>query len=284
MKKTFVALIVTLVFGLTVFAQIPRPPRKRQPVDVISDTTLTDSSMQDSLEIEAEIFVPPDSTILIPAGQYEIGYNKGLPDQKPVRLVTVRAFYLDNHEVTNAQYSAFLDSTGHRLPIYWQDSLYNDPDMPVVGVSWYDAEAYCKWAGKRLPTEAEWEIAARGGLKDEKFPFEGRINSDKVNYHYDDYNDPEGLKIAGQYPPNGYGLYDMAGNVWEWTADWYRQTAYQDTTDLDSPSGPAKGQARVIRGGSWNYIADFQTVYYRNRAAPEMKVNYIGFRCAKDAE
>ena len=273
-----------LIFGSAVMAQIPRPGRNRQPAEVITDTTRADTTLQDSVEVEEEIFVPPDSMILIPAGQYEIGYKKGLPDQKPTHLVTVSAFYLDNHEVTNAQYSAFLDSSGHRLPVYRQDSLYNDPNIPVVGVSWYDAEAYCQWAGKRLPTEAEWEIAARGGIADEKYPFDGRLNSDKANYHHDTLNDPEGLKIAGQYPPNGYGLYDMAGNVWEWAADWYSQTAYRDTTNLQNPAGPAKGQAKVIRGGSWNYISDFQTVYYRNRANPEMMVNYIGFRCAKDAE
>lgn len=243
-----------------------------------------DSGAADSGAVNDTVTSLPDSMVLIPAGKYTIGDKKGLSEQKPEHSVTVNAFFIDIHEVTNAQYKVFLDSTGYALPMYWRDTLYNKPYQPVVGISWYDAVEYCKWAGKRLPTEAEWEIAARGGLTSEDYPFTGKINQDKANYIFDKYEKPKGLLKVGSYPPNGYGLYDMAGNVYEWCKDWYLETAYKDTTDYINPQGPIKGQARVMRGGAWNYNADFQQVAMRNRAKPELRTNYIGFRCAKNGE
>ncbi|MBC8204542.1 formylglycine-generating enzyme family protein [bacterium] len=242
----------------------------------IADSSLIVSLTADTLD------VPPDSMALITGGKYFIGNSKGLSDQRPAHEVTIDSFYIDIHEVTNAQYQVFLDSTGYRQPLFWDDSLYNHPFQPVVGVSWDDAAAYCKWAGKRLPTEAEWEIAACGGLIGKEYPWEGRADETKANYRYDETVQDLNIRIVGQYPPNGYGLSDMAGNVWEWVYDYYSPTFYADSTKWNNPKGPAKGTAKVIRGGSFNYTAEFITVYCRNRLKPASQLNFVGFRCAKN--
>lgn len=256
------------------------PIKNTEPSTAAGDTTRADSlaALQDTL------IIPPDTMALIPGGVYNIGNDKGIPDQRPRHKVKLRSFYLDIHEVTNAQYAEFLEATGHREPLFWDDTTYNKPYLPVTGVSWNDAAAYCKWAGKRLPTEAEWEAAARGGLEGEDYPWKGPPDENLANYHHDSASPPKGIKPAGQYKPNGFGLLDMAGNVWEWTYDYYKPDYYADSTSVDNPRGPSRGTSRVIRGGAWNYGPDFMKVYYRNRAAPHLRLNYIGFRCARDAE
>jgi iron(II)-dependent oxidoreductase len=234
-----------------------------------AEALLLDSSQTDTtLIVDSVASLPLDTMILIPAGEYLIGDDEGLPDQKPAHKVKLDAFFIDAYEVTNSQYAKFLEDSGHRLPLFWLDTTLNRPYMPVTGVSWDDAVAYCQWAGKRLPTEAEWETAARGGLTEQEYPWEGSIKKEKANYRDDPDKKPSGLKEVGQYPPNGYGLYDMSGNVWEWTADLYSKNS----------------SARVLRGGSWNYTAEFQKCAYRNRALPDLRTNYIGFRCVKSAK
>ena len=279
-KKLISFSILTLFAGICVWGQFIEGAEQA----VGADSTLVDSTAVDSAALADTVVIPPDSMVLIPGGEYIIGYNKGKFDQKPEHKVKLRPFYIDIHEVTNAQFAEFLEATGRRLPLYWEDSTYNRPHLPVTGVSWDDAVAYCQWAGKRLPTEAEWEVAARGGLEREKYPWDGKIGADKANYRYDLDEDPEGIKPVGQYPLNGYGLYDMAGNVWEWTADYYSPIAYADTSDWDNPQGPRKGTTRVIRGGAWNYGEDYLQCAYRNRARSDMRFNYLGFRCANDGE
>jgi len=222
--------------------------------------------------------------VLIPGGEYDIGDKRGLPDAKPYHKVVLDPFYIDNHEVSNAQYMEFAEAAGHRLPLFWNDSTLNDPRMPVTGVSWDDAVAYAEWAGKRLPTEAEWEAAARGGLIREDYPWEGTPDGEKANYRFDPSEAPEGLNYIGQYPQNGYGLYDMAGNVYEWIADYYSASIYADTSRYNRPTGPSEGTARVLRGGAWNYTGEFLKVSYRNKAAPHIRTRYIGFRCARSVD
>ncbi len=247
---------------------------------VAGDTTVSDSAAA----VSDTIIIPPDTMALIPGGEYSIGYNKGMLDQRPLHKVKLRSFYIDVHEVTNAQYRDFLEATGHREPLFWDDTTFNKPYLPVTGVSWKDASAYCAWAGKRLPSEAEWEVAARGGLEGEDYPWKGSLKEELANYHHNPDTIPQGIKPVGQYLANGFGLYDMAGNVWEWTADYYSATFYSDSAALENPRGPSRGSARVIRGGSWNYGREFQKVYYRNRASPVLRLSYLGFRCAEDAE
>ena len=188
--------------------------------------------------------------VMIPAGEFEMGTDSdeisGLIEwarkwysspvtswhdrEKPRHTVYLDAFYMDKYEVTNTLYKKFIDATGHKSPDFWNDDKYNSPDQPVVGVTWDDAKAYAEWAGKRLPTEAEWEKAARGGLVGKKFPW-GDSDPDGTQCNFADKNTSDiwsdksvddGYQYAapvGSFTPNGYGLYDMAGNVWEWCAD-----------------------------------------------------------------
>lgn len=185
----------------------------------------------------------------------------------------VGAFYMDQFEVTNAEYKDFVEDQPqwgkNRIPANFHDGKYlkhwpyptEKKDHPVVYVSWRAANAYAKWAGKRLPTGAEWEYAARGGQVDKKYPWGDSIDDTQANY---------GLNVGdtvpvGQYAPNGYDLYDMIGNVWEWCSDPYESV----------------DNFRVLRGGSWFDTATFVRVSTRNWSTRSFTSAYIGFRCAK---
>jgi len=176
------------------------------------------------------------------------------------------AFYMDKYEVTNAQYRKFIRAIGHRKPEFWHDSRFNQPNQPVVGVSWHDAAAYAKWAGKRLPTEAKWEYAARGGFMDKEF---GWVDDESLARDYANYKLTGGkdkwldtTSPVGSLKSNGYGLYDMAGNVWEWCQDWH---------DNDQ-------KEKVLRGGSWGSNGHYLRLAYRG-IAPHTRNSYYGFRC-----
>ncbi|MFC1712224.1 SUMF1/EgtB/PvdO family nonheme iron enzyme [Candidatus Poribacteria bacterium] len=220
---------------------------------------------------------------LIPAGNFRMGSDDGEDDEKPVHTVYVDAFYMDKYPVTNTQYRRFVQATGHSEPRSlggfrpWSNLKFSGDDQPVVCVSWNDAQAYAQWAGKRLPTEAEWEKAARGGLMDMKYPWGNEIKDENANY---------GVNVkhttpVSSYPPNDYGLYDMAGNIWEWCADWYGENYYLDSPSLD-PEGPGSGVLRVLRGGSWNHSRPSNLrVSYRSPGTPDILSNHVGFRCAE---
>ena len=216
--------------------------------------------------------------VLIPAGSFEMGdhFNEGNSHERPVHRVTLDAFYMDKYEVTNAQYGKFMSVAGHREPIYWDDSRFNQPNQPVVGVSWDDAVAYARWAGKRLPTEAEWEKAARGRLEGRKYPWGNTIDSSKARYNQD-YSGGKPTSV-GSYSANGYGLYDMAGNVWEWCADWYDED-YYSSSPSSNPQGPSTGKWRVLRGGSWRFSTLNLRVAYRFNITPSFTLSNGGFRC-----
>ena len=217
--------------------------------------------------------------VLIPAGTFEMGDSKNEPEiymkrSRPVHTVELDAFYMDSREVTNGQYGVFMEQTGHRKPYYWNDTKYNQTNQPVVGVDWNDAVAYAKWAGKRLPTEAEWEYAARGGLAGKRYPWGDEITHDDANY-----GSKGGIPtVVGSYPANGYGLYDMAGNVWEWCQDWYDKD-YYNNSPTKNPPGPGTGSSRVLRGGSWSYGTSYLRVAHRNYNGPYGRYLGSGFRC-----
>lgn len=219
--------------------------------------------------------------VLIPAGEFEMGSNDGEDDEKPVHTVYLDAFYMDKYEVTNALYKKFMDATGYKAPAYWNDKRFNDPQHPVVGVSWKDANEYCKWAGKRLPTEAEWEKAARGGLVGKKYPWGDTLTHNDANYSGKGDKDIwKYTSSVGSFPPNGYGLYDMAGNVYEWCADWYGSNYYA-SSPKSNPAGQSSGLVRVLRGGSWSHLNDSNLrTAYRNYYDPTYVYNYLGFRCS----
>ena len=184
--------------------------------------------------------------------------------------------------ISNAQYRKFVQATGHKEPEYWNDSDYDQPSQPVVGVDWNEAVAYARWAGKRLPTEAEWEYAARGGLSGRKYPWGDTISTSQANYGRNVGNPVP----VGSYLANGYGLYDMAGNFWGWCVDWYGPDYYSSSPSRN-PQGLSSGSYRVCRGGSWNFsrnllrldpLYDFRGIRLPG-ARPENANDNRGFRC-----
>ncbi|KPK86517.1 MAG: hypothetical protein AMS27_04885 [Bacteroides sp. SM23_62_1] len=224
--------------------------------------------------------------VLIPAGSFIMGFESS-PDvpftDNYAHQVYVDSFYLDKYEVTNAQYYEFCQATGRRYPEFWDMDVYNSgleyPDYPVTGVTWADAKAYAEWKGLRLPTEAEWEYAARGGLIGKDFPYGNEMDSTMANYH-----PTQGHTMpVGSYPPNGYGLFDMAGNVVEWVYDFYSVDYYLECPG-ENPSGPLYGKRRVIRGGGWRSGKGCNTVHFRQSLRPYWVDFNVGFRCAKDLD
>lgn len=261
-----------------------------------------------------------DGMVLISAGSFEMGTNNGMPFEAPVHRVTVRQFWIDAHEVTVGAFRQFVEATGYKTEAEsfgwsavfdiktgdwvrtngasWKDpegdGKMPSPDEPVTQVSWNDANAYAKWAGKRLPTEAEWEFAARGGLVGKKYSWGDELRpggKPVANWWqgtFPEKNTGEdgfiGRAKVGSFAPNGYGLYDTAGNVWEWAADWYAEDFYNISPSGD-PKGPVNGEQRVIRGGSWMCAENFCTNYRvaaRSHATPDSGMNNLGFRCVKD--
>jgi formylglycine-generating enzyme required for sulfatase activity len=216
--------------------------------------------------------------VLVPAGDSWMGSEDGGSEERPRRKVYLDGFYIDRTEVTNAQYRRFMEATGQRAPAYWGNSRFNAPDQPVVGVDWGDARAYCAWAGKRLPTEAEWEKTARGP-DGRRYPWGDEWDPRKANFAEGGPGKPTpvGSYRAGASP---YGAVDMAGNVWEWVADWYQRDYYTKAPSRNPP-GPDQGALKVLRGGSWyDYPFDLRAAY-RSFSTPDFRITYIGFRCAR---
>jgi formylglycine-generating enzyme required for sulfatase activity len=257
--------------------------------------------------------------MLIPAGEFVMGSNKGESFEKPEHIVYLDAFYMDIYEVTNAQYQEFVRATGRKEPvglsynIYnlsesptqgfrpWQDANFNGYKQPVVCVSYDDAQAYAKWAGKRLPTEAEWEKAARNkranqdfswgntwsppnriaNFRDEAFKRLTR-STESIISNYDDgyaYTSP-----AGEYAPNAYGLFDIDGNVAEICSDWVGND-YYSISPKRNPTGPSSGQYRIFRGSGFLSVdRDMIRIFSRFSFEPNTPMFFIGFRCVKDAK
>lgn len=220
--------------------------------------------------------------VLVPAGKFTRGSNLA-DDEKPVRQIYLNAFYMDKYEVTVAQYDKYLEVTGMEEPPDWE--TMNQPQhqrRPVVNTSWEDAVNYCKWAGKRLPTEAEWEKAARGsngGI----YPWGNEAPTRlHANYGRSDWDDHMALALVGSFEAgkSPYGIYDLAGNAWEWVFDWYEHDFYAKSPEKN-PIGPAKGIEKVVRGGSWLYVSEFLRSAHRFNAQPSNRHFGYGFRCAK---
>jgi sulfatase modifying factor 1 len=207
--------------------------------------------------------------VLVPAGEFLMGSK---------HRVYLDAFYIDAYEVTNALYKEFIQATGRKAPKSWNDAKFNALRQPVVGVTWDDAAAYCQWAGKRLPTEAEWEKAARGA-DGRKYPWGNQWERTRANTPNDGPGKPMpvGSYEGGKSP---YGAHDMIGNVWEWVADWY-DVDYYRTSPSHNPRGPATGKVRVLRGGSW-LSSGYEAAVRRGSGIPgHWNGDDVGFRCAR---
>ena len=234
---------------------------------------------------------------LIPAGSFMMGSESGYKDESPVHELYLDAFYIDVYEVTNEWYAECVAQGACKPPedygSYTRESYYDDPKYatyPVIYVSWLDAHSYCEWRNDRLPTEAEWEKAARGELEGKLYPWGDELDDGEranfcdqnctIDWADESYDDgyPDTAPV-GSYNPNGYGLYDMAGNVWEWVADWYGENYYASSPS-ENPQGPSSGEYRVMRGGSWSYYPDSIRSAYREWDYPDVTLNYAGFRCA----
>jgi sulfatase modifying factor 1 len=224
----------------------------------------------------------------IPAGEFTMGRTKLTPDDKtkmrpyvllddrPPHKVKLDAYELDTHEVTNEKYRDFVRATGHRVPYHWAGGEIprGEEQFPIFNVDWDDAASYCRWAGKRLPTEAEWERAARGGQEGMSYPWGDAADPKQARYRQ-----PRPGPV-GAFPPNAFGLYDMAGGVSEWCADWFDHDYYGESP-AENPRGPAQGMYKIIRGGAWSDEAARITVFFRNWVRPNQRTPNVGFRCAR---
>ena len=251
------------------------------------------------VSVQQEIRFETDGAVmhLIPAGEFEMGdhFGEGQSDERPVHTVYLDAFYMDETEVTNAMYRTFVEATGHsNIPFHWNkaDDLgrLGKPHYPVIFVTWRDAMAYAKWAGKRLPTEAEWEYAARGGRVGQRYPWGNEASHAQANYSGEVEPDiwywPAPVK---RFPENGYGLYDMAGNVWEWCMDEYDRDFYATSPRNNPVAGGlipltvddfrTLTAHRVWRGGAWDGGPTSITVSNRSQSAPNSRFLKTGFRC-----
>ena len=258
--------------------------------------------------------------VLIKGGVFAMGATDGMPDEEPIHQITVPQFWMDSHEVTVSEFSKFVAATNYITEAEkfawsgvfdmktgewlktkgasWRhpDGPKSEPNAeePVCQISWNDATAYAKWAGKRLPTEAQWEFAARGGLVGKRYVWGDELRpggKPVANWwqgHFPARDSGEdgyvGRAPVGKFPANDYGLYDMAGNVWEWCADWFDDEYYGHSPNTN-PAGPDVGRERVLRGGSWmcseNYCTNYRPAA-RSHATPDSALNNLGFRCVSD--
>jgi sulfatase modifying factor 1 len=233
--------------------------------------------------------------VRVPEGWFGMGCEAGRDDEKPVHRVWVDEFELGAYQVTNAEYGCFLAATSPATseaasaatrgvpPPCWSDTNFNDPKMPVVAVSWHEAASYCEWLSGvtgtlyRLPTEAEWERAARGGAEDLLYPW-----GDAPPEMVPDYGErwKMGPEPVGLYAPNAYGLYNLGDNVHEWCADWY-DDGYYGRSPERNPLGPSGGSRRASRGGSWRHHIKVTRTAARSSIPPEFQYADYGFRVAR---
>jgi formylglycine-generating enzyme required for sulfatase activity len=222
--------------------------------------------------------------IEIPAGWFWMGSDAGQDVERPVHRVRVDSFALTDAQVTVAQYERFLAATGRPPPPTWNDPNFNHPEQPVTAISWFEAMAYCEWLSEitgshyRLPTEAEWERAARGGAEGKLFPWGDDAPQSRARYDHRWKLGPEPVRRS---EPNAYGLYEMCENVHEWCSDWF-QADYYSRSPEHNPQGPASGERKSSRGGSWRHHVKMARCSARSSIPPQFQYADYGFRVARN--
>jgi formylglycine-generating enzyme required for sulfatase activity len=228
------------------------------------------------------VFVEPE-LIFIPDGPFLMGSEEGQENERPVHEVWVSAFAIGKFPVTNREYACFLQAAGHGRPQSWDDPRFNDPEQPVVAVSWFDAVAYCTWLRQvsrkpyGLPTEAEWEKAARGGVEGQRYPWGNALPL--WMHPYGGGEAVEQPDRVGQDIPNGYGIHHMGDLVHVWCSDWYAADYYRGSPPRD-PQGPSTGVRRASRGGSWRHRMKVTRCAARSSLPPDRMFTDYGFRVA----
>jgi formylglycine-generating enzyme required for sulfatase activity len=220
--------------------------------------------------------------VLIPAGSFQMGSENHFRWESPRHEVWIDAFEIAPAPVTRVEYARFLTGSGHPEPTGWREETFHGDDRPVVGVSWFAAGSYCEWlsgvSGKvfRLPTEAEWEKACRGGLQGIEYSW-GNESPASIEYFDGDWKGP---RPVAQWRPNGYGLFNIGDNVHEWCSDWYAEDYYAVSPERN-PAGPENGTRRVSRGGSWRHQIKASRAAHRSSLPPQMAYTDYGFRIAR---
>ncbi len=263
-------------------AQPEIPPKETSSdPETVADTTFNAPKSNVKIPEIRTYTHPTDGSVLawITSGTFRMGSDAGDNDERPVHEVRIDGFWLGKYEVTNQQYARFLEATGNPEPWYWNEPGYDDPQQPVVGITWHAAVRYCEWAGLRLPTEAEWEYAASGGQALAYPTSTGEISPQLANYRQTTSNLPSNKPTrVGSFPPNPFGLYDMAGNAWEHTACLYQSYPHEADALTDGRG------LRVLRGGSWMYPPHYCRTSHRRRFAQHLTFDAAGFRVAIGAE
>ncbi|HEY7294316.1 MAG TPA: SUMF1/EgtB/PvdO family nonheme iron enzyme [Dehalococcoidia bacterium] len=230
---------------------------------------------------------PSLDLIALPGGWFMMGSTDGRPDERPQRRIHVRPFALTRTPVTNRDYAAFVIACG-RAPRFWHDERFNQPAQPVVGVRWQDAVDYCAWLSERrgrrlrLPTEAEWEFAARGGVEGGLYPWGDGMPDAAPGVPLDE-SLMDCPAAAGSGPANPFGLLDMGWNVHEWCSDWYGAESYRSMPQCN-PQGPATGTRRASRGGAWRHQIKVSRCAARSAIPPAFEYNDYGFRVCEELE
>lgn len=276
-KSLFIKLTLLVVASFIVLACQPEP----------APAALPSLEEKPEFKVGSTLISEKDGMVMvyIPAGEFQMGSETGDNDEKPIHNVYLDAFWIDQTEVTNAMYANCVAAGGCAKPssaAYLEDGAH--PNHPVAFTSWKDASSYCTWAGRRLPTEAEWEKAARGGLESKSYPWgdETPVCDKGVNNGAQKSGCGGPMIPVASFGRNGYGLYDMAGNVWEWVADWY-SIDYYSSSPGSNPTGPLSGEERVVRGGSWPSDDSYVRSASRGRFDPVFVAIDIGFRCSRSA-
>ena len=223
--------------------------------------------------------------VTIPGGWFDMGGTEGQADEQPVHRVWVDTFEMAGHPVSRHEYGAFVDVTDRTLPRDWDNSLFDRPELPVVGVSWDDAVVYCLWrssegpdgAEVRLPTEAEWERAARGTRPSERYPWGNEIPAWIPARGKGPLDAPWDVGLG---PPNGFGVLGIGANIHEWCADWHAREYYAHAP-CRNPHGPATGIRRASRGGSWRHAVTISRSAARSKLHPTFRYTDYGFRLAR---